>query len=72
MMKMGEVMERLFSPPRPQGTPSNGGIYKKHQNRMALPGVKQQPNGDRKGGVVWHTQGSESLYLWYFIRVKLY
>ncbi|MBW6518127.1 MAG: type I restriction endonuclease subunit R [ANME-2 cluster archaeon] len=23
-----------------------------------LPGVKQQPVGDRKGGVVWHTQGS--------------
>ncbi len=23
-----------------------------------LPGVKKQPAGDRKGGVVWHTQGS--------------
>jgi type I restriction enzyme R subunit len=23
-----------------------------------LPGVKKQPIGDRKGGVVWHTQGS--------------
>jgi type I restriction enzyme R subunit len=23
-----------------------------------LPGVKKQPEGDRKGGVVWHTQGS--------------
>lgn len=23
-----------------------------------VPGVKQQPIGDRKGGVVWHTQGS--------------
>lgn len=23
-----------------------------------LPGVKQQPEGDRKGGVIWHTQGS--------------
>lgn len=23
-----------------------------------LPGVKQQPVGDKKGGVVWHTQGS--------------
>ncbi|WP_028306817.1 type I restriction endonuclease subunit R [Desulfitibacter alkalitolerans] len=23
-----------------------------------VPGVKQQPVGDRKGGVVWHTQGS--------------
>jgi len=24
----------------------------------ALPGVRKQPIGDRKGGVVWHTQGS--------------
>jgi len=23
-----------------------------------LPGVKKQPSGDRKGGVIWHTQGS--------------
>jgi type I restriction enzyme R subunit len=23
-----------------------------------MPGVKTQPKGDRKGGVVWHTQGS--------------
>src|SRR5690606_22949065 len=23
-----------------------------------LPGVKRQPRGDRKAGVVWHTQGS--------------
>jgi len=23
-----------------------------------LPGVEKQPSGDRKGGVVWHTQGS--------------
>ena len=23
-----------------------------------VPGVKKQPIGDRKGGVVWHTQGS--------------
>jgi type I restriction enzyme R subunit len=23
-----------------------------------VPGVKNQPIGDRKGGVVWHTQGS--------------
>jgi type I restriction enzyme R subunit len=26
--------------------------------RYGLPGIKQQPIGDRKGGVVWHTQGS--------------
>lgn len=26
--------------------------------KYSLPGVSQQPVGDRKGGVVWHTQGS--------------
>jgi type I restriction enzyme R subunit len=26
--------------------------------RYGVPGVKKQPIGDRKGGVVWHTQGS--------------
>ncbi|OAV70981.1 Type I restriction enzyme R protein [Bacteroidales bacterium Barb4] len=32
-----------------------------------LPGVKQQPAGDRKGGVVWHTQGSgKSLSMVFF------
>ncbi|MCE5301005.1 MAG: HsdR family type I site-specific deoxyribonuclease [Spirochaetia bacterium] len=32
-----------------------------------LPGVKQQPVGDRKGGVVWHTQGSgKSLSMVFF------
>lgn len=27
-------------------------------NALNLPGVKQLPRGDRKAGVVWHTQGS--------------
>lgn len=32
-----------------------------------LPGVKSQPKGDRKGGVVWHTQGSgKSLSMVFF------
>ncbi len=32
-----------------------------------LPGVKKQPVGDRKGGVVWHTQGSgKSLSMVFF------
>ncbi len=32
-----------------------------------LPGVKAQPKGDRKGGVVWHTQGSgKSLSMVFF------
>ncbi len=33
------------------------GIIEPPQN-YDLPGVNQQPVGDRKGGVVWHTQGS--------------
>ncbi|MDT3702959.1 MAG: hypothetical protein ROZ36_07935 [Thermincola sp.] len=28
-----------------------------------LAGVKQQPVGDRKGGVVWHTQGSGKIFI---------
>ncbi|MFW6043882.1 MAG: type I restriction endonuclease subunit R, partial [Marinilabiliaceae bacterium] len=32
-----------------------------------VPGVKKQPEGDRKGGVVWHTQGSgKSLSMVFF------
>jgi type I restriction enzyme R subunit len=32
-----------------------------------VPGVKNQPKGDRKGGVVWHTQGSgKSLSMVFF------
>ncbi|MCF8222728.1 MAG: type I restriction endonuclease subunit R [Bacteroidales bacterium] len=32
-----------------------------------LPGVKKQPRGDRKGGVIWHTQGSgKSLSMVFF------
>ena len=31
---------------------------KEDPENYGLPGVKQQPKGDRKGGVVWHTQGS--------------
>ncbi|WDN87611.1 type I restriction enzyme, R subunit [Desulfosarcina sp. BuS5] len=32
-----------------------------------LPGVKKQPSGNRKGGVVWHTQGSgKSLSMFFY------
>ena len=37
---------------------SNYGGAKEDPESYGLPGVKQQPAGDRKGGVVWHTQGS--------------
>jgi type I restriction enzyme R subunit len=35
-----------------------GRIAAETPESYGLPGVKKQPLGDRKGGVVWHTQGS--------------
>lgn len=35
-----------------------GHLLKESPESYGLPGVKSQPEGDRKGGVVWHTQGS--------------
>ncbi len=64
MFKLGEVMEMLnlhpaFEPPRPTGTPpAEGNLLNESPESYGLPGVKNQPEGDRKGGVVWHTQGS--------------
>lgn len=34
------------------------GIHHESPESYNLPGVKKQPVGDRKGGVIWHTQGS--------------
>lgn len=34
------------------------GLVAESPESYGLPGVKNQPIGDRKGGVVWHTQGS--------------
>jgi type I restriction enzyme R subunit len=34
------------------------GVVIEKPERYDLPSVMQQPNGDRKAGVVWHTQGS--------------
>ncbi len=39
-----------------QRSPFEG--IKEAPESYGLPGVIQQPDGDRKGGVVWHTQGS--------------
>lgn len=36
----------------------NGSITAESPETYGLPGVKVQPERDRKGGVVWHTQGS--------------
>lgn len=35
-----------------------GNLLYESPESYGLPGVKNQPEGDRKGGVVWHTQGS--------------
>src|SRR5690554_5629469 len=66
MFRMGEVMEMLeqhpsLEPPHPPmaGTPPReGNLLREDPESYGLPGVKNQPEGDRKGGVVWHTQGS--------------
>ncbi|ABE52135.1 type I restriction endonuclease [Methanococcoides burtonii DSM 6242] len=34
------------------------GLHHESPESYGLPGVTEQPIGDRKGGVVWHTQGS--------------
>lgn len=37
---------------------NTGSILFESPESYGVPGVKSQPIGDRKGGVVWHTQGS--------------
>src|SRR5699024_6546996 len=49
----GNEPPRSTSPP-----PKEGNVMREDPEAYGLPGVKQQPGGDRKGGVVWHTQGS--------------
>lgn len=38
--------------------PEEWNLVQENPDSYGLPGVKNQPIGDRKGGVVWHTQGS--------------
>lgn len=73
LQRMGNVMEMLFDHPAFQaplqrkgmdhpalaGTPpKEGNLVQESPESYGVPGVKNQPIGDRKGGVVWHTQGS--------------
>lgn len=45
--------------PALSGTPpEEGNLVQESPESYGLPGVIKQPVGDRKGGVVWHTQGS--------------
>ena len=41
-----------------EDTNNEGTVLEESPESYGLPGVKKQPIGDRKGGVVWHTQGS--------------
>lgn len=43
---------------RASGYSEEKNIVRESPESYGVPGVKQQPVGDRKGGVVWHTQGS--------------
>jgi type I site-specific restriction-modification system R (restriction) subunit/very-short-patch-repair endonuclease len=76
MKRMKEVMNMLYEhpsmqekePPRLSGTPpKEGNLVQETPESYGVPGVKLQPKGDRKGGVVWHTQGSgKSLSMVFF------
>ncbi|MEZ5495539.1 MAG: HsdR family type I site-specific deoxyribonuclease [Gammaproteobacteria bacterium] len=76
MKRMDEVMEMLDrhpalqveEPPRLSGTPpEEGNFVQESPESYGVAGVKSQPKGDRKGGVVWHTQGSgKSLSMVFF------
>ncbi len=46
---------------------TSGNMVMESPESYGVPGVKTQPKGDRKGGVVWHTQGSgKSLSMVFF------
>ena len=78
--RIDAVMEMLsehpaFSEDKPPRLPSSSESTPPEEGRLAmedpvlygLPAVQNQPKGDRKGGVVWHTQGSgKSLSMVFF------
>ncbi|TVR78699.1 MAG: HsdR family type I site-specific deoxyribonuclease [Saprospirales bacterium] len=67
MKRMDEVINMLYDHPALKGTPPEEGNVQEDPESYGLPGVKTQPRGDRKGGVVWHTQGSgKSLSMVFF------
>ena len=53
------LQEMGMNHPALKGTPPvEGNLVEKSPESYGLPGISKQPVGDRKGGVVWHTQGS--------------
>ena len=50
---------RVQNHPALTGTPPpEGHLVRESPESYGVPGVSLQPEGDRRGGVVWHTQGS--------------
>ncbi len=64
----GSVPSEHFNHPTLTGTPPvEGNLVNESPESYGLAGVISQPKGDRKGGVVWHTQGSgKSLSMVFF------
>lgn len=58
LQSMDAVMEKLFNHTALRAPLQRRGMVHESPESYGLPGVKKQPVGDRKGGVVWHTQGS--------------
>ena len=59
LQRMNSVMVMLYNHPALSGTPpEEGNLVQESPESYGVPGVNKQPVGDRKGGVVWHTQGS--------------
>lgn len=59
LLRIGNVMEMLYDHPALSGTPPlEGDLLQESPESYGVTGVRNQPIGDRKGGVVWHTQGS--------------
>lgn len=59
LKNLNVTMKWLYNHPALTGTPpKEGNLVQESPMNYGLPGVDNQPIGDRKGGVVWHTQGS--------------
>lgn len=58
MKHLKQVMNMLYDHPALAGTPPKEGNILESPESYGVAGVKSQTKGDRKGGVVWHTQGS--------------
>lgn len=62
-VKTGNIIGAIYESPQRE-FPSE---VKESPESYGVPGVKDQPVGDRKGGVIWHTQGSgKSLSMVFF------